>query len=207
MGKRTIRKKRNSLRIKRSKNKKRSKTKILSKYSRKKLKKTKMRKRYGGTPRTGEANEDDPISRGNVGKIELWLKNKKRSIFSGRSSLSCIPKYSSYSSKEIKVFLESKKIDAQNYVMDLIDNDFTSYRLRVTPRVYEVLKMAKTKIFEVIPQTAIDYRFNDFIKLKSHADPRISTSALSLQKAGNCYDRIMSINKLLSEISKIDWDI
>lgn len=194
MGKRTIKKKRNSLRIKRSKNKKRSKTKILSKYSRKKLKKTKMRKRYGGTPRIPESYLNE--------LIEEWLRKKERGIFSGRSSLSCFPP--NYISEEITMFLESKKIDAENYVMGLIDKGFTMYRLKVTPEVYKLLIMAKNNNSEVIPQTAeatIDYRFNDFIKLKSHADPRISTSALSLQKAGNCYDRIMSINKLLSEIS------
>ena len=199
MGKRTIRKKRNSLRIKRSKNKKRSKTKILSKYSRKKLKKTKMRKRYGGTPRIIDSLHAKRIT--NEDMIKDWLKNKKHGIFSRRKSLSCIPP--KYGSEGINMFLESKKIDAENYVIGLIDNGFTMYRLKVTPAVYKVLIMAKNNNFEVIPQTAedtIDYRFSDFIKLKSQADSRVSIPALSL-KAGNCYDRIMSINKLLSEIS------
>ena len=159
-----------------------------------------MRKRYGGTPRIPESIQSNLVTKEDV--IEDWLKNKKRGIFSGRSSLSCIPQ--NYSSEEINMFLESKKIDAENYVMELIDNGFTMYRLKVTPEVYRVLIMAKNNNFEVIPQTeefTIDYRFSDFIKLKSQADPRVSIPALSLQKEGNCYDRIMSINKLLSEIS------
>lgn len=135
-------------------------------------------KKMGGKPTSKEMKE-----------MEESLKGMKRG-FGGRKSLNCI--LSGYSSDAIKMFLESEKIDDNNYVEELVDgNDHTIYRLRVTPYVYRHFKEAIDGFKPQEIEETVDYRYSDFVKYSSS----------SFKKDHNCFDRIVSINELLLHLS------